>query len=1193
MKLHLSAFFILSTTLFAGNLVVNGDFESGLDSWKKIANKDAEVTWSVDESVFHSGKASLRVANASAKAPNVYGTFSQTISAQPGKTYRLSVWVRGLRASGVRFTMDKKWALRKGPSDGTFDWQEITFAYTAGEGETSLEPRLIVENKTESLWIDDFSVSEEKPPVDSKTFSLAELGASTLLPIPKMENIRIDGDLSDWTEAPTLNLPAKSEQVEVKEWKGNEDLSANVRMAWNESAFYFTARVKDDQHTPLSGEGQYAGDGVQIGFGKGLAYGPEYGFAGENGKPALWCWQKGPTSSGIESIQLAVQRKNGETIYEAAIPWKAIDQSGRPAEIFSVNFLINDNDGKGRRGWLEWMPGIGRSKDPLHFPKVLLVGTGKTRGIFLEGPSDKSFRGDRVTLAVWTYNFTASAEMTRLILPIGEMDLPLPARSLVKNSFSILTDGTGDIKKTATLKSGTTSDEVTTLVQILDYNADSLKTSFENLKPLLADLEKQFEACAAAKIPTDREKVNLSVIRAFIPYGLEDASRARLPRAAYVLADLEKRIADTSASLKALLAKEKTALPVLRYAGGPTVLTNGHFIGDRIDENGKTSRGPIQFLGYGHFGQIRRDIPRLQDYGHNIIQQEIGPRSTVFAPKDSGSFSIDTKALDESIVPLLKNAEAARVSVTLLLSPHYFPKWALEKWPEIANPTSGNFLAVIPDAPEAKAILEAHIRAVVSKVRGLPALHSLTLANEPELIDTRRSPFSQNHWKEWLEKRHGKIETLNKRWGSSYRSFPEVPMQDPNRAEPTPAFYDHSVWNAERFAAWHRWMADVVHKDAPEIPVHVKIMQNIFERADRMGRGVDPEMFCHLSDAAGCDAWLWPNEENWGRDQFAFYDLLRSIKKQPVVNSEDHYIKDRDSIYTPDRAPHVRSALFMGAFHGRETSTAWVWERTFDEKHDFEGSVLHRPDVVAAAGRTSLELGLYADLVAQFNEAPAKVAILYSWPSLVYSPYYATALKTLYDALRQIGQKVDFITERQLRETGTDGTKVIVLPQASHTGEGVLPALAAFVQKGGKIVSAGESVLSRDEWNQPRPEAERKKILDGALAFPFFPNADKLRKDLSLYFVKLGLNEATLIDTANGEGVAGVEYRGLSQNGKRYLVALNFGPTAKKVTIEFTGKKIGAFTDLLTRKEMAFPELNLEPLTPVLLELKNEIFNPR
>ncbi len=36
-----------------------------------------------------------------------------------------------------------------------------------------------------------------------------------------------------------------------------------------------------------------------------------------------------------------------------------------------MNILVNDNDGEGRRGWLEWAPGMGFTKDPSRFPKVL------------------------------------------------------------------------------------------------------------------------------------------------------------------------------------------------------------------------------------------------------------------------------------------------------------------------------------------------------------------------------------------------------------------------------------------------------------------------------------------------------------------------------------------------------------------------------------------------------------------------------------------------------------------------------------------------------------------------------------------------------------------------------------------------------------------------------------------------------
>ena len=34
--------------------------------------------------------------------------------------------------------------------------------------------------------------------------------------------------------------------------------------------------------------------------------------------------------------------------------------------------LINDNDGEGRTGWIEYCPGIGNSKDIMEFIKVPL-----------------------------------------------------------------------------------------------------------------------------------------------------------------------------------------------------------------------------------------------------------------------------------------------------------------------------------------------------------------------------------------------------------------------------------------------------------------------------------------------------------------------------------------------------------------------------------------------------------------------------------------------------------------------------------------------------------------------------------------------------------------------------------------------------------------------------------------------------
>ncbi|MNF19435.1 hypothetical protein D3C80_2242310 [compost metagenome] len=59
-----------------------------------------------------------------------------------------------------------------------------------------------------------------------------------------------------------------------------------------------------------------------------------------------------------------------------AIPWSALLPAGTtaaPGSDFGFSLLINDDDGSGRRGWMEYMGGIGSSKDPDAFGDLLLV----------------------------------------------------------------------------------------------------------------------------------------------------------------------------------------------------------------------------------------------------------------------------------------------------------------------------------------------------------------------------------------------------------------------------------------------------------------------------------------------------------------------------------------------------------------------------------------------------------------------------------------------------------------------------------------------------------------------------------------------------------------------------------------------------------------------------------------------------
>jgi hypothetical protein len=99
-------------------------------------------------------------------------------------------------------------------------------------------------------------------------------------------------------------------------------------------------------------------------------------------------------------------------------------------------------------------------------------------------------------------------------------------------------------------------------------------------------------------------------------------------------------------ALKADVAKEP-AVP--RYHTAPWSIRAGSFWQD-----GR----PLYFTGVGHFGQVRQDIPILNDYGLNIIQFEMGPANGLPTPD-----TVDLEAIRQNVVRWLDEAAAHNVAV--------------------------------------------------------------------------------------------------------------------------------------------------------------------------------------------------------------------------------------------------------------------------------------------------------------------------------------------------------------------------------------------------------------------------------------------------------------------------------------------------------------------------------------------------
>ena len=191
--------------------------------------------------------------------------------------------------------------------------------------------------------------------------------------------------LDDWNlDSPIpLGQPGHTQALDPGKWTGPDDLSAHVWTAWDDSHFYIAARAKDDVFRQTSsGPDMWQGDSIQFGLdplhieGRGLGTFYEIGLAQTPKGPQVYCWHapEGGKTGLVEGAKLAVKREGDFTIYEASIPLASLAPL-KPALGKTVGFALvtNDDDGEGRKGWLEWNTGIAMEKNPGLFGDITFV----------------------------------------------------------------------------------------------------------------------------------------------------------------------------------------------------------------------------------------------------------------------------------------------------------------------------------------------------------------------------------------------------------------------------------------------------------------------------------------------------------------------------------------------------------------------------------------------------------------------------------------------------------------------------------------------------------------------------------------------------------------------------------------------------------------------------------------------------
>ena len=206
-----------------------------------------------------------------------------------------------------------------------------------------------------------------------------------------------DGALGEWRDHRPIEIGNTPDQREFAGWGGRDDCAAQWYCASDGRALYFAAEVTDNvHHQPVdaaAADTMWRSDSIQIAFdvagdAQPVSNVPQYdgendveiGLALSLDGPMAYAWVNPKGETGLLAVEgFAVVRDEAAqaTRYEIAIPWPQLGLAEAPVgRWMGMNVLVNDNDGEGRRGWLEWAPGIGYTKDPSQFPRVLMTWRG-------------------------------------------------------------------------------------------------------------------------------------------------------------------------------------------------------------------------------------------------------------------------------------------------------------------------------------------------------------------------------------------------------------------------------------------------------------------------------------------------------------------------------------------------------------------------------------------------------------------------------------------------------------------------------------------------------------------------------------------------------------------------------------------------------------------------------------------------
>lgn len=471
------------------------------------------------------------------------------------------------------------------------------------------------------------------------------------------------------------------------------------------------------------------------------------------------------------------------------------------------------------------------------------------------------------------------------------------------------------------------------------------------------------------------------------------------------------------------------------------------------------------------------DVRLMREAGVNIVTLAVFSWSRI--QPDEHTF--DFGWLDRIIDLLHENG----VDVDLATATASLPPWAAKQYPDILPQDEngitywpGSRQAYSPSSPDYRRLAARLVTALVERYHAHPAVVMWHVNNEYGChLSYDYSDNAARHFRLWLKRGYGDIESLNRAWGTDfwsqrYGSFEEIvpPRKAPHSVNPA-GLLDFKRFTSDTSLELFVIERDIIKGFGASQPVTTNFM-GAFSPHDYWKWAAELDV---LSD----DNYYDPNDPQSFRNAAFARDLMRSLKPgTPWLLMEQATNSVSWNPSNAPKAPGQMAALSMQAVgRGANGILFFQWRQSRRGSEKFLSSMVPQAGLKTRTWREVKDLGETLRNLPALSPAPheksgagsgARVAVVFDWQNwwAISSPDHPVQLNWIdlvqrwYSALHRQNIAVDFVRPT---DDLSDYSLVLLLHSYLLT-EAAAHSLTEYVEGGGRLfVTPFSDIVDEDD----------------------------------------------------------------------------------------------------------------------------------